>query len=328
MPKPRATLIDPDTTPYYHCVSRCVRRAFLCGEDAFTGRSFAHRREWIEQRLLELAEHFAIGVCAYAVMNNHTHVVLFIHRERAASWSLQEVVERWHGLFTGTVLSQRFLGGEDLGKAEIEAVTRQAETWRERLQSVSWFMRCLNEHIARLANAEDNCTGRFWEGRFKSQALLDEAALAACLAYVDLNPIRAGMAQTPDASDFTSAQRRLRQLTDARNPGQPRSLMPFVGNPRDAMPAGLPFRLQDYLELLDWSGRSLGDDKRGAIPANAPPILGRLHIDPEAWCTLTRSFETQFKQFVGRPENVEVACEKLGLRWSQGIGQCRRLLSG
>ena len=328
MPKPRATLIDPETTPYYHCVSRCVRRAFLCGEDALTGRSFEHRRGWIEQRLLELAEHFAIGVCAYAIMNNHTHVVLFIDREKAANWSLQEVVEHWHGLFAGTVLSQRFLGGEDLGKAEIEAIKAQAVTWRERLQSVSWFMRCLNEQIARLANAEDNCTGRFWEGRFKSQALLDEAALAACLAYVDLNPIRAGIAQTPEASDFTSVQRRLRQLTDAESPSQPPSLVPFVGNPRDDLPTGLPFKLQDYLELLDWTGRSLREDKRGAIAANTPPILARLHIDPQAWHTLARTFETQFKQFAGRPEKVELACQRLGLRWSQGIGQCRRLLSG
>ena len=218
MPKPRHSQISLDATPYYHCVSRCVRRAFLCGEDSLTGRSFEHRRGWIEERLLSLAEVFALDICAYAVMSNHTHVVLYVDRATAEGWSLDEVIERWHALFSGTALSQRHLRGERLGQAELDRLEETAEIWRERLMSVSWFMRCLNEHIARLANAEDECTGRFWEGRFKSQAILDEAALAACLAYVDLNPVRARLAETPERSDFTSAQRRIEALQATPNP--------------------------------------------------------------------------------------------------------------
>jgi REP element-mobilizing transposase RayT len=328
MPKPRHTLIDPSTTPYYHCVSRCVRRAFLCGEDNLSGRSFEHRRGWIEERLLQLAEHFSVGVCAYAVMSNHTHVVLFIDREAANSWSTAEVIERWHGLFAGTLLSQSFMRGDVLQKAERLQLEAQAKIWRERLQSVSWFMRCLNEHIARLANVEDGCTGRFWEGRFKSQALLDEAALAACLAYVDLNPVRARLANTPETSDFTSVQRRIRCLSEAKGTQQPRALMPFVGNPRKNMPRGLPFNLQDYLHLVDWTGRALREDKRGAIPAHLPPILERLQIERRAWMNLTQNFEEKFTCLAGRIERVEQACEKLGLQWTRGAGNCRRLFSG
>ncbi|MEJ1416495.1 MAG: transposase, partial [Candidatus Sedimenticola sp. (ex Thyasira tokunagai)] len=212
MPKPRKSLISLDATPYYHCVSRCVRRAFLCGTDQLTGRSYEHRRGWIEARLLDLPRYFAIELCAYAVMSNHTHVVLHIDTERAADWSLHEIIERWHGLFSGTLLSQRFLANEPMCRAELALVEELAESWRERLCSVSWFMRCLNETIARQANAEDGCTGRFWEGRFKCQALLDEAALAACMAYVDLNPIRAGMADTPESSEHTSIRRRTQAL--------------------------------------------------------------------------------------------------------------------
>jgi REP element-mobilizing transposase RayT len=184
-----------------------VRRAFLCGDNSQSGKSFEHRRQWIEERLPEVAGVFAIDVAAYAVMSNHYHVVLHIDSETAESWTDDEVAERWHRLFHGSLLSQRYVRSENLTDAEQKAVARQITEWRERLLSISWFMRCVNEPVAREANLEDNVSGHFWEGRFKSQALLDEKALAACLAYVDLNPIRAGMARTPESSDYTSIQR-------------------------------------------------------------------------------------------------------------------------
>ncbi|MCW8949082.1 MAG: transposase [Sedimenticola sp.] len=333
MPRPRKSLISLDSTPYYHCVSRCVRRAFLCGIDQLTGRSYEHRRGWIEERLLALPRAFAIDICAYAVMHNHTHLVLYIDTDRATNWSQRDVIEHWHALFNGTPLSQRFLNNEPLSKAEFLLIQECVECWRERLQSVSWFMRCLNETIARQANEEDGCTGRFWEGRFKCQALLDEAALAACMAYVDLNPIRAGMAETPESSAYTSIERRIQS---ARNKTatkkniqstQPTVLQPFVGYPRGPMPKGLPFRLEDYLELVDWTGRIIRDDKRGAIPSNLPTILDRLNLESKAWLDMTRSFESLFCSLVGRVDHIYAACEKLGQRWAHGISACRQLLT-
>lgn len=325
MPRPRKTQVALSATPYYHCVTRCVRRAFLCGRDPLSGRDFSHRRGWIEERILKLTDTFAIDVCAYAVMSNHVHVVLHVDQALAEDWSLDQVIEHWHGLFTGSFLSQRYDRGEAMDRAELNALHQQVEVWRQRLQDISWYMRCLNEAIARQANQEDNCTGRFWEGRFKCQALLDEKALAACLAYVDLNPLRAGMADTPEASEFTSIRQRILQ----RNiePGsQPVQLLPFAGNPREEMPKGLPFRLDDYLELIDWTGRHLRDDKRGAIAQDLPPILERLAIEPKHWLSLSRHLESRFKGLVGTGYAVKKACQQLGYQRNSGVSQGRTLL--
>jgi len=268
MPEPRYRQVSTEDTPYYHCVSRCVRRAFLCGKDASTGFDFEHRRQWIVDRIKLLCSVFAIDLCAYAVMSNHYHVVIRIDAERLVSWSDEEVAHRWMRIFSGPLLMQQYVGNTDLTAMELAWVKELLATWRQRLGDISWFMRCLNEPIARLANAEDHCTGRFWEGRFKSQALLDARAVLACMAYVDLNPIRAAMAKTPEQSDYTSIQERILR------PGET-ALRPFAEQEAE----GIPFPLKDYLELVDWAGREVKTHKRGYIPAEIPPILTRLKMD-------------------------------------------------
>jgi len=328
MPRPRYAQVSLDATPYYHCVSRCVRRAFLCGTDANTGQDYEHRRQLIEDKLLDLADTFALDICAYAIMSNHYHVVLHIDKDQADNWSQKEVIDRWHCLFTGNLLSQRYVRGETMGKSESKLLDQTVSIWRERLMDISWFMRVLNETIARDANAEDRCTGRFWEGRFKTQALLDEAALAACMAYVDLNPIRARMAETPETSDHTSVKSRSRKAQQASQPNHPRQqvreLMPFVGYPRENIPKGLPFRLTDYLELVDWSGRILREDKKGAIPGQTPPVLQRLNIEPKHWLYLTKNFESPFKGMAGSVFKLKQACVALGYERTPGLCACKQ----
>ncbi|CAK0782036.1 transposase [Gammaproteobacteria bacterium] len=112
MTHPRSTLISLSDTPWYHVVSRCVRLAFLCGEDCFTGKNFDHRRAWLETWILQLAGVFAIDVAAYAVMSNHYHIVVRIDAMRAAEWSIEEILEHWTRLFTGPVIVQRYLSPE------------------------------------------------------------------------------------------------------------------------------------------------------------------------------------------------------------------------
>jgi REP element-mobilizing transposase RayT len=298
MPTPRKSQISLAETPYYHCVSRCVRRAFLCGTDKFTGQSYEHRRGWVEQRLLKLAKVFAIDVCAYAVMSNHTHVVLHVDKHKALSWTTEEVLHRWHMLHRGTILTRKFLSlsqRQTMSEAEIKTVGQSAKIYRERLYDISWFMRLLNEYIARQANKEDDCTGRFWEGRFKSQALMDETALAACMVYVDLNPVRANIAANPEQSDYTSIQKRIEA---ARLHKQPRDLFPFTGPKNQRTGHAIPFCLQDYLQLVKDTARhfdtSRYDKVTGFKDIKNLPVLKQAGLSAESWHLLITGVETQF----------------------------------
>ncbi|MEM9604853.1 MAG: transposase [Pseudomonadota bacterium] len=282
-----------------------MRRAFLCGEDRYTGESYEHRRAWIEDRVLEVASVFAIDIASFAIMSNHYHLVLHVDTDAAAQWSTDEIVERWHTLFNASYLSKRYAANADaMLPSEREHVVELAERWRSRLNSVSWFMRCINEPIARQANAEDNCTGSFWEGRFKNQALLDEAEVLAAMAYVDLNPIRANMADTPETSDHTSIQRRIRS---AEQGTIPRDLMRFQGNSNKHSLLGIPFALEDYVQLVDWTGRGVRGDKRGAIDHALPPFLERLQLDEGTWFTIATEFERNFRQWLGSETAIQNA---------------------
>jgi len=175
---------------------------------------------------------------------------------------------------------------------------------------------------------------------YADKALLDESAVLACLAYVDLNPVRAAI---PEASDYTFIQRRIRTLqgasefsADGENaepdiapaPTQPSELYPFVGGAREGMPEGLPFHLADYLELVNWTGRAVQNHKRRAIADDLPPIFERIGITREAWLQLAKDFETHFCSWIGHAEHVERVCERGGQRWARGVRACRRLFPG
>lgn len=308
---PRSQLIDPTVSGTYHCVSRCVRRAFLCGEDALSGRNFDHRKQWIEDRLLFLAEVFSASVLAYAVMSNHVHVVVHMAPELVDRWSDDEVAERWVRLCPVKVDGQ---AEPDLCRRKAAALTGNAERigeLRSRLGDLSWFMRCLAEPIAREANQEDGCTGRFWEGRYKCQVLLDEAAVLACMAYVDLNPVRAGIAADLITSHHTSIQRKLR-CSNSEALSQPIAAVAGL-----RMVGFLPISEREYIELIDWAGRQLRPDKRGAIHHHAPRALRRFG-DEAVWLDQVRGIEMRYWRAVGAANRLLDAAKAIGQRWLKG----------
>ncbi len=299
MTVPRKLQISLEQTPYYHCVSRCVRRAYLCGKDDVSGRDYEHRRQWIEERLAALCKIFSIDIVAYAIMHNHYHLVVRVCRERADGWSDDEVVRRWGAVFSVPV------------QADIKPLVPR---WRERLTSISWLMRCLNEPLARRANKEDDCTGRFWEGRFKLQALLDDEALLKCMIYVDLNPIRAGFASSVEHSDYTSVK--------ARFEGRDSHLV-ALSDTACADVKSLSISCAEYLEVVEWTGRIIRSDKRGRISSNIPSIVDRFRIDERRWVREIRHYGKWYYRAVGSIGNMEEYCSRLHQRWLKGMSHSR-----
>ena len=304
MTLPRKQLISIEDTPYYHIVTRCVRRAFLCGKDKYSGKCYEHRRGLIVDRIKQLAEIFNIDVCAYAVMSNHYHLVLKVNSTE--HWDNKRVLIHWSSISGIIPLCQRFLKGEYLTKAELNMVYLKTDDYRKRLMCISDFMQLLNQYIARQANIEDNVTGHFWQARFKSQALLDERALLTCMAYVDLNSIRAAMAKTPEDSDYTSIQERIRSK---------KSTLLNLGFDENE----IPFGLGDYCSLVDATGRAIIANKRGYIPNDLPPILNRLNLNSDTWLDELKQFKTKGHTAVGTVQQLKDFCKSVSKKWRNGI---------
>ena len=313
----------------------------------------------MQRRIKELAQAFAVDIYAYAVMTNHVHLVVGTDPARVADWVDCEVARRWLLLFPGPGGKR----GEAPEEAAILALSKnpgRLASCRQRLADVSWFMRCLNEPIARRANREDECTGRFWEGRFKCQRLEDAGALVTCMAYVDLNPVRAGMAAAPETSDFTSIQERivahrarrgLAEIDVAAPPTPPTGpqkvllesahaeatrdawLVSFDSS--DGLKAKPDFALNglagllevDYFKLLDWTGREIRTGKRGFISEDVRPVLEQLDLDVTAWAENVARYGSLFHRLAGKVSRLRAWAEAKGQAWLHGHRGARILYS-
>jgi hypothetical protein len=336
---PRSLYVPEGQDIVCHTFTRCVRRAHLYGFDALTNRDFSHRKAWMITRLRFLATLFAVEVCAYSILHNHYHLILRILPSLVASWSDRDVAIRWLSLAP----HHDDPPTESQIAALIASPKRIAEL-RRRLGSLSWFMGRLNEFIARRANKEDGVKGRFWESRFKCQALLDDAAIIAGMVYVDLNPIRAGLAQTPEDSDFTSIQERIRawQKENMPSPDSSRAEMLKSATAADTTDYAswlcpiesiysrqgiLPITTAQYFDLVDRSGRILKTDKRGFIDPELTPILLRIGANPNAWMDTISRFDSRFRIAAGLLASLRTFARQLGRRWVTGITAAKAAFS-
>lgn len=305
----RSLLIDTTQPGTYHCVSRCVRRAYLCGRDAVSGRNFDHRKQWIEDRLLMLAEIFAASVLSYAVMSNHVHVVLRMEPDDTLQWSDEAVAKRWTNLFPSKVNGVTDIASDQQRIASILGNPERLAILRNRLGNLSWFMRCLSEPIARRANHEDECTGRFWEGRFKCQVLLDDRAVLACMAYVDLNPVRAKTAEHLIGSTHTSIRRRILTQTHYEAP-----LCAVAGKDSAHL---FSLTQRDYIALVEWTGSQLHPNGRGHI-CRSPPQLVQSWNDNTRWLAQVGGIESLYFRAIGSANALIELALALGQRWMKG----------
>ncbi|RIL11644.1 MAG: transposase [Proteobacteria bacterium] len=264
-----------------------------------------------------MVEIFSIELIAYCVMANHVHTVIRNRPDLARTWSAEEVARRWRKLFA---LRRAKKGAVEPSQEEIEAIANnpeRVELYRTRLASISWFNRCMCEFIARRANREDECTGRFWEGRFKSIRIHDVCGLIACGIYVDLNPVRAGEAATPEQCNYTSIQDRIRAIE-----GSPRHSLntPSLLSIEEVSVGRLS--TLDYIKLVDVTGREIIKN-RGKIASEIAPILERLKINPAKWSDTVNHYSIRFRRMVGPSQALRAAAEKIGKRWFHGLSTTR-----
>lgn len=337
MPTPRKLIVDRDEPGFYHCVSRCVRQAFLLG-------SAVDRQEWMEQRIELLCSIYAIDDAAHSIMDNHVHALLRTAPQRIAEWSDEDVVQRWARLHSVSlfvkagmpILLMAWRANDRPDKrlpdevvAKLVAQPRFVREIRRRLSDISWFMRDLKEPMSRKANREDGVKGAFWEKRFSSYRVLDRAGVLTSMAYIDLNPLRAAIVKVLKDSKYTSVKQRieavaaflrvkglvetrprasqvqLEQLFEGPLPkhGEATGLAPLGGAGAGAQEPLLDMEPTAYIDFVEALARQQRGDKRGTLSSTVLDTLTRMQIDVEAWlAAVIREHGSWFGTAIGSPE--------------------------
>lgn len=341
MTAPRSKIVNIENSRYYHCISRCVRQAMLCG------KGYEHRKKWLEDRVELLAGVFGMAVGGFAILDNHMHLLIRLEPERVPEWSDEEVIRRWIRAFPGGIDPQDTKRIEKRIEEELQDHER-VQTYRTRLADLGWFMKALKEPLSRMANKEDGCSGAFWDARYKSIAILDREALLATCAYIDLNVVAAGLASVPEQSEHTSIRQRVAHILEnggaeklkaARQSAsmgckaigdleESHWLCPIqdrrsLGATRAGMFEG--FSIGSYLLVVDYTSRQVRPGK-ASVPAEVSEILDRLDSDADTWSArLKRLFEQRRLKgsyFATRRKTLRKLAAKIGCRWLANLAGC------
>lgn len=339
MPTPRYKIVDPETTPWYHCISKCVRGHRLLN---------ARRKQWIQDRLEELVQIFAIDVASFSILDNHLHVLAHLDVNAPRRWSKAEVLRRWARLHPPRDSRRRPLKCLKRWIREKQSDHKFVNTLRKRLANLGWFMKSLKEPLARLANEADGTDGAFWSARYKSIAILDVPALLATSIYIDLNPLAAGIVKLPEEARYTSLLLRIercRELGRLSDLKAARVSSAVAAQRCQGMEAGLwlcpiedrrargeekaglleGFSLGSYLLLLDASSRIIRANKARVEP-DVQPLLDRLGTTLEAWQTaITAMFSRPFPRgvaFAFDRKKLREAAKKRGCRHVANLNGC------
>ncbi|MCC9603030.1 hypothetical protein LOC67_20980 [Stieleria sp. JC731] len=332
----RGEIIDPNEPTIVHAISRTVRGIYFLGTDPVSGKNFDYRKRWIEDLLRHFAGLFGIDLLCYSILSNHYHLVLRSRPDIVDHWSDLEVARRWL-----SICPKRRVGGmaSEPTNHEIDSICNgpgKIEEIRKRLSDISWWMRLLNQRVAQRANREDKASGRFWQDRFVAVRIDDEESLLACAAYVELNPIRAAMAETIEHAEFTSIGKRIesefqcqlmqgdhnrpaaREVSFAKRIRVDHFLSKLFIDERSSSVGSepgelgqrcsnkgfLPINCKQFVELLDWSARQLKPGKRGKTPMHYPPVLERLGISERSWITVISGFDKAFSHVAAKLDNL------------------------
>lgn len=339
----RRKLLGDPRQAVYHCWNRCVRRAFLCGRDPHTRKDYSHRRGWIMGREEQLAGLFAIDLEFRAELSNHLHLVLRTMPRVARRWTAEEVVRRW---LTATRLAKCLT--DEVPDPPADRVAELAKDkqlvarLRRRLSRISWFMGILCENVARRANQEDGCKGRFFESRFSCRQCTDVNEILLHGIYVDLNVYRAGEVDDPLGSPHTSIYQRLQAHVQRKRAGnrpdgwvgeltlRPErkgddALADGSRTGRRASDLGLlPITLSGYVQLLRWTAGQLRSGQRDTLPADLMTVLDHFQVQPDHWLDTVAGYESTFGHAVGRAGTLSAVAKRMELQHLHGIAGCRR----
>ena len=349
----RKNFMQADRVGTYHITARCVRRSFLQGFDDYSGKDYSHRKTWIPNKIIQLLKAFAIDVGSYAIMDNHYHLILRNRPDLLRDLTHQEIASRWLMIHPNKEMRREKRVNPTKDDIEYVLMKNNMEDLRLRLSDISWFMRELNQYIAVRANREDQCKGSFLEARFKSQVLADDAAILTCMIYCDLNPIRARIADSIETSIHTSGYARYKaesaknNLKNAKefitqapqqklNQKQKKEIInQWKISKKDIWLAPLEklnLNLRDkkrkpilkitteqYLELLDFTGREYHKDKPGIISGNIAPILMAMGISQKQWFEKLKNYGKWYYRVLGPLFAIKDKLISTKQRWFKGV---------